>query len=487
MTSGSGAHFHMIEWEGLQGTWGVEDLAESPMLPPGSERVELRRDEQYRIGAKILGTWQGSSGDLLPDLGETGQIIPDHRIEGSSHHGGFRYELDHCVVGRVSTRGTELEADLKTYRVRRTTSRNRGPRAWLTEWYLNAHDRGLLYPRSVEREFKETYRRDRAFPEEKSVFEGRWNRSLGRYAFVETPDLAFAVEPIPKGLGPSWCRSLSIEYRDEWGGVPEEGTRRSIANAVSFLMGRPLVGVGHTAFDEKGRALEETVLSPMQTDLVATCRRAGHPPVSLDEQRPTDRFEALMSELVPRYLELNGEMDFDNVLWGYWLFEELPLGANLPVLATSVEMLKRTWYASRRSKSRNVYMPKKEFDELLGEELAAVEEKLRGVEYGDRMASRIRNAYNLGANESMEFFLEELGLPIGPTERSAMKARNPMAHGSATLLDESRYQETINDTLSYRTLFNRIILKILGYDGAYIDYSAKEWPERPLDEPLTGR
>lgn len=73
---------------------------------------------------------------------------------------------------RVSTKGTDLEADLKTYRVRRTASRDRGPRAWLTEWYLNAHDGGLLYPRSVEREFKETYRRDRAYPEEKSVFEG---------------------------------------------------------------------------------------------------------------------------------------------------------------------------------------------------------------------------------------------------------------------------------------------------------------------------
>lgn len=487
MTGERNAHHHRIEWEGLQNPWMVEDLAESPMLPRGSERVDLRREEQYRIEAKIFGTLDESSANLLPDLGETGEIIPDYRIEGSSHHGGFRYELDHCVVSGAFTNGTELEADLKTYRVRRTASRNRGPRSWLTEWYLNAHDKSLLYPRLVEREFKETYGRNREYLEDKVVFEGQWNKSLGRYAFVETPDLAFAVELVPKGLGPSWCRSLSVEYRDGWGGVPEEETRRSIANAVSFLMGRPLVGVGHTVFDEQGRTLEDTALSPLQKDLVSMCQRAEHPPVSLDEKRPTYRFETLMAEFVPRYLELNGEFDFDNVLWGYWLFEELPLGANLPVLATSVEMLKRTWYASRQSKSRGVYMPKKEFDALLGEELTAIEEKLREIEYGDRMASRMRNAFNLGSNESMEVFLEELGLPIGSTERSAMRARNPMAHGSAALLDESRHQETVNDTLSYRTLFNRIMLKILGYDGAYIDYSAKEWPERPLDEPLDGR
>ena len=268
---------------------------------------------------------------------------------------------------------------------------------------------------------------------------------------------------------------------------------RELIDLVGELEGRgvgfrsPLINVGHTAFDEHGRALEEVAVSPLQKDLVSTCRTADHPPVDLDEKRPSSRFETLMAELVPRYLELNGEFDFDNVLWGYWLFEELSLGANLPVLATSVEMLKRAWYSSRRSKSQGVYMPKKEFDELLGEELAAVEEKLREVEHGDRMASRMRNAFNFGSNESVEFFLEELGLPIGPTERSAMRARNPMAHGSAALLDESRHQETVNDTLSYRTFFNRIMLKMLGYDGAYIDYSAKEWPERPLDEPLAGR
>lgn len=487
MTDKNGAYLSRVEWEALQNPWKVDDLTESPMLPPGSERVELRRDEQYRIEAKIFGTGDVSSNDPLPDLGETGTIIPNYRIEGSSHREGFSYGLDHCVVNRVSTEGTELEAELKTYRVCRKATRGLGPRAWLTEWYLNAHDRGVLFSRFVKRGLKETYRREREHPEEKTVFEGQQNETSSQYAFVETPDLAFAAELVPTEFGPSGCRGLAIEYKDEWGGVPEEGTRRSIANAVSFVMGRHLIGVGHTAFDERGYALEEVSLSPMQKDLVSLCRAASHPPVDLEEKRPSDRFEALMAELVPRYLELNGEFDFDNVLYGYWLFEELPLGANLPVLSTSVEMLKRAWYSSRRSKSKGVYMPKKDFDELLRAELAAAEEKLREFEYGNRMASRIRNAYNLGANESVEFFLEELGLPVGSVEQSAMKARNPMAHGSAVLLDESRRQEMIDNTLSYRTLFNRIMLKILGYDGTYIDYSAREWPERPLDEPLAGR
>lgn len=76
------AHFHRIEWEDLQNPWEVEDLAESPMLPRGSERIELRRDEQYRIEAKILGTTDGSSANLLPELGETGDRsgLPDRGV-----------------------------------------------------------------------------------------------------------------------------------------------------------------------------------------------------------------------------------------------------------------------------------------------------------------------------------------------------------------------------------------------------------------------
>lgn len=481
------AHLPRIEWEGLRLPWEVEDLAESPILPPGSEKIRLWRDEQYRIAAKIVGTPAGSPSDLLPDHGEVGEIIPDYRIEGTSHHGGYQYELDHCVVNRASMKGEELEADLKTYRARRVLTTDSGSQAWLTEWYLNAHKGELLYPRLVKRERQETYRREREYPEEKVTFKGSWTETHGQYAFVETSDLSFAIERVPRDLSPQWCRSLSIEYRDEWAQVPDEKTRESIANAVSFIMGRHLIGVGHTSFDERGRSLEEVVVSPRQADLVSICQQAEHPPIRMDKRRPTDVFERLLTQLVPRYLELNNEFDLDNVLWGYWFFEELPLGENLPVLASSVEMLKKNWYSSKKSKSRGVYMPKKEFDALLEDELAAIEEKLGGVEYGDRMTRRIRNAFNLGSSESIEFFLEELGLPIGPNERSALKARNPMAHGSSASLDESRHQEMVNNTLSFRTLFNRVLLKLLNYDGEYIDYSARGWPERPLEQPLGGR
>ena len=140
--------------------------------------------------------------------------------------------------------------------------------------------------------------------------------------------------------------------------------------------------------------------------------------------------------------------------------------------------------SSRSLASRSVFRDTSRCSSI---ELSAIQEKLGKVEYGERMANRIKSAYNFGANESTEFFFKELGLAIGPTEQSALKARNPMAHGSSNLLDPARYQETIDNTLAYRALFNRVLLKILDYEGEYVDYSAKGWPEQPLELPLAGR
>ena len=219
----------------------MEGLIESPILPPGSEKIELRRDEQYGIEAKIFGTLDNFTVELLPESGEPGVIIPNHRIEGTSHSGIFRYELEHCSVTRASASSKgRLEANLKTSRVRRSASSERGTQAGLIEWYLNAHKGDLLYPQIVKRELKETYRKEMLHSEEETTFEGGLFLSLGGYAYIKTPNLGFVLEHAPEETTPNWSRNYAIEYKEEWGGVPDAGIRTSIANIVSFVMGRPL-------------------------------------------------------------------------------------------------------------------------------------------------------------------------------------------------------------------------------------------------------
>jgi hypothetical protein len=416
--------------------------------------------------------------------------VPSFEVRGSAMHGAVGYELNNCTMRRVSvTGGKAFEGHLTTYHVRKTFPQREPPKkkAWLAEWYLNGyHGSALVYPRLVHTEFREEYRKRREFLDEDVAFEGAWWESTRPCAFVETADFGFVLQPIPEELGPSWSKCMSIEYRENLGGIPEPEVREAIAAVVSFVMGRPLVSVGHTVFDAHGHPVEQVTKSPVEDNVVAMCQASEQPPVRLDKHKPTEILEVLLREMVPSYLELKDQLNLDQALWGYWLSEQLPLGANLPELSTSVEIMKKAWFKRTGSKSKGVYMPKRDFDKLLEDEFAAVENKLAGVRYGERILRRIRAAYNMGSNESLEFFLDEINLPVGEVEWGAIWARNPMAHGSSILFDEEAHEQMLRDTFAYRTLFNRILLKILGYEGDYVDRSVSGWPERPLEEPMGG-
>ncbi len=489
MESNKTPYLPRISWEGLQGKWEIDHLRESTNLPPGSEKIEVWRDDQYKIKAKITGT-SNEPKDLLPGSGEVGIITSTFEIEGSSDYGMVDYRLEHCLLSGISYKYLEnsFEADLKTYSVRRILSREWSQRVWLTEWYLNSHKSMLPYPRLVEREFKEEYRKKRESFGEDVTFEGAGMSTSDRYAFIETPEVSFVVEPVVKELGPPWSDCMSIEYREDWGGIPEADVRDAIANFVSFVIGRPLIGVGSTSFDERGQPLEQVATSPAEDNLVALCQSSEKPPIKIDIHGTSENLEGLLRRLVPNYLALKDELKLNEALWGYWLSKQLPLGGNLPELQTNLEMIMNAWFKSKGRKLSFIYMRERKFKGLLKDELVAIEKKLEGEKYKDQIMGRLRNASArpMGTNEKFELFFDEIALPIGEVENRAIKARHPMAHGSSEILDPANYQKMLNDTLSYETLFNRVLLKLLEYEGNYVDRSAKGWPERPLNQPLGG-
>jgi len=88
----------------------------------------------------------------------------------------------------------------------------------------------------------------------------------------------------------------------------------------------------------------------------------------------------------------------------------------------------------------------------------------------------------MGVNEKFDFFFEEIELPIGDGERAAIKGRNAMAHGARYKSGTER--QLVSLTRAYETLLHRVLLKLLAYDGEYVDYSVVGWPQRALKEPI---
>lgn len=74
----------------------------------------------------------------------------------------------------------------------------------------------------------------------------------------------------------------------------------------------------------------------------------------------------------------------------------------------------------------------------------------------------------MSENEKTWKFFEELELQTGPAEKKIFIERNKSIHGN---LSEINYDEFQAAYLSFKTTLNRIILRILNYEGKYIDYS----------------
>jgi hypothetical protein len=77
-----------------------------------------------------------------------------------------------------------------------------------------------------------------------------------------------------------------------------------------------------------------------------------------------------------------------------------------------------------------------------------------------------------------------LGLDIGTLERKAISTRNKMIHSTITTNGQEQLEELIRLSFAYRTLFHRVILRILDYSGKYIDYATEGLPERAVEEAI---
>jgi hypothetical protein len=96
--------------------------------------------------------------------------------------------------------------------------------------------------------------------------------------------------------------------------------------------------------------------------------------------------------------------------------------------------------------------------------------------------NRIKGANNLSNNERIQVFFSELGLKISDIEARALQTRNIVVHGSTKDRDD---QEFIDNVHIYYTLLNKVILKLLSYDGFYLDYGTHDYPQRHMTLPIT--
>ncbi len=501
-----------LEWEILRTKYEIdpiEGFPNSEFLPIGTEKVEIYRDEAYSINMKVTGRLDNANeiNDWVNRWNpreESEGFIPPLEFDISTDF--WNYQLVGCYYNGSQSfpirRNTQtsnraiwgFEAIFSVSRICRKSKHLPSDEnaVWLTEWYLNA-PRKDFYSQLTTRDFSVEYRRNRRAADSRNfIFPVKTGGSVD-HIFVELDNLSFLIQDVPESLIPDYSKCLGIEYREEWGGIPESNKRQAIAEIVSFIAGRQLLNVGYTKFQESGYVIEEVAIKPSYSfnqNIINLCKLPDSSPVKLvkfnaDNGRIEYKTEKVLQNLVPKYLSLRDKLQLDKILQAYWLFQEIPIGRNLPVLAAGIETLAEKFLAYKNIKKSGEYISKDRFKSLLKEEITSIEKKLKNEPQGQRMIEKIKSAYSfqLGSAGTIKAFFEEIQLKIGDLEKEAMQVRNDMTHSTIDFSNNDDRFRMYKLTETYRTLFNRIMLKILEFEDMYIDYSTFNLPERHISEP----
>ena len=111
-----------------------------------------------------------------------------------------------------------------------------------------------------------------------------------------------------------------------------------------------------------------------------------------------------------------------------------------------------------------------------------VETQFKGTEYVERMKRYVERMNCMSVSEQLTHFFEGIDMIIGVKEKKALQARNFSAHGSFGGNNIS-YIEQFRTSQVYECIIVRVILKLLKYEGNYIDYGIIGYPEKDINCP----
>lgn len=483
--------FDIMDWELLQ--FPIElRTDESEYLPSTVSTAVVKRDSIQRIQAGVEGrlNFQEARQWLNRQTGEAGKPPELFELTGTAENGAHVVLRDVYLPGGSTYRGESLSVPIGTPQLEFTFSHSTGELCErVCDWHINGPRHELLFLRATDRHRDVSYQYKRIMPDS-VVGDYQWTEpvplgSIGKdFMLISPASVApkFIVAKVPEHLGPPWSVNVGIEYHAAWG-LPTLDERKAIAEITGFVLGRHLVKVGSSDYNHDGRLLAATVQPALGNDTRVVCEGLDYSPIAADRQGNIGgRMESILSRLVPVYLTARDEFNMAEALTAYWIASRMPLGTSLPMFATAVEIIKHGWYKSARSKSQGNYMDKQAYETLLKDELTAAEKKLNGIEYGSSIINKLKDAYRMSVAQQTENFFKEIELPIGEGERLVMWSRNKMVH--AGVAHDSQWAKLSALTHGYRSLFHRVVLRLLKYEGPYVDRTMVGWPTKDLLEPI---
>jgi hypothetical protein len=311
-----------LEWEVMREPIIIPKVDNTKELPEGQKEIRIARDESYNLRAALF---TESRPNRLTKSRVPCRFAELFKIKGSDSYdrccilescncvgykdrvvGGWLYEVALSIQGLKIIHQTETE------------------RAWLTEWYINGPRGNDVFRNFTTRKSSKTILRERLAHNDEKIHSievsGEYpyptSDTSRDYLRIETDDIRFLIAKAPEGIGPNWSSNIGIEYRKDWGRIPNENKREKIRELCSFIFGRQLFIVGHTSYDEDDNIIEEYACNPWCNDPRHLCSKQDRPPIRTNGHPKADD---LISQLLPPYCELRDRYRLNDALWAYWL------------------------------------------------------------------------------------------------------------------------------------------------------------------------
>lgn len=307
-------------------------------------------------------------------------------------------------------------------------------------------------------------------------------------ALVQTPGFDCIVQVVEKDFLPDWANGVQIEYRTTLKGIPNENDRTALSEVAGFALGTHLNKIGETHFTGDRKVIKRVAVSPWGDNVVDKCRSHAIPPVNYqyDYQTRPDKVEVVLNKLASNYLAVRSKYGLSDVLWKYWIAQELAVGTNLPIYSSALESLAENFLKANNIISKYSSEEKENHSNLVETYLKGFFDELNKTSYGSRLINQIKNPFNVGVSEKLSLFFKEIGFDISrdSVENEAMKARNKMTHSAIDSTSSKERDKYTKLTEAYMVLINRCVLAGLMYTDKYVDYYSLGLPERELKENI---
>jgi len=294
------------------------------------------------------------------------------------------------------------------------------------------------------------------------------------FSILKLDDIECIIAQAPNKYICSDLCGICFEFR---GDNVEKASQQFIVDLkhfIGFLLGCKLHDIGYTIVSD-GQVREVYIDDPKLKSKL----RTPMPPIQYTMRYDWGKFWLLINQLFPKYLELQKKLQLNQALSRYWISGSLPIGVNLPILASAIEILAAN-YLKMTGNDKLTYLSEDDYLGALGLEFDEIKSRLLAIAEGQIIVNKILGNFRKGSNENIRKFFSLLGLNIGKDEKAALNLRNKMTHSARDYSDDNTVHQDVFSTRVYEVLFNRTALKILGYGEYYKDYSQKNCPSKHI-------